>query len=552
MRKIWVKYYQEKGMTDNIKLPDKFNAWFLKENSRKHPNKAAIIFYGKEISFKELDELVDRFAAALRDIGIEKNDRVGVFLQNCPQFIISYFGAFRLGAVIVAINPMHKEIELEYELSDSGVKVLVTEDLLYPVVRNVRSRTKLEKVIVTNNQDYLPTDPTLPVPASFKLEKKTYPNTYDFQGLLREYEPIPRSAEIDLEDTALIQYTSGTTGHPKGAVITHSNIMANLVAFTKITDATDGDVFLSVMPYFHVTGMVGLMNLPIYLGATIILLGRFDLKAVLKAIEMYKVTFCILITTANIAIINYPEINKYDLSSLRYCNAGGAVVPPEICRRWEEVTGHKLVEGYGLTETTSPAIVNLMDRPKLGSIGIPIPGSDAKVVDLETGTKEVSIGEKGELIIRGPQVIKEYWNNPEGTKEALRDGWLYTGDIAKMDEDGYFYFLERRKDMIKCSGYSVFPAEVENIMYRHPAVKEVGVIGVPDPYRGNNVKAFVVLKPEYEGKISEEEIVDWSRRKMAAYKYPREVEFLKTLPKTSSGKILKRALRESERRRTEN
>lgn len=547
MLRIWAKFYQERRIVDSVELPNKVLPWFLKNNSWKYPNKPAIVFYGKRITFKELDELAGRFAAALEGSGIKKGDRVGIFLQNSPQFIISYFSALRLGAILVAMNPMCKEIELEYELNNSGTKVLVTDDQLYPVVRNIRDKTKLEKVIVTSYQDYLSNDLTLPVPASFKLEKKTYQNTHNFKDFLNAYEPISKLAEVDLEDIALIQYTSGTTGQPKGAVINHSNIMANLIATTKLLAMTDKDINLAVLPLFHVSGMMNSMNLPLYLGNTIILIGRFDIETVLKAIERYKATMTLLIVTANLAIIDYPEINKYDLSSLRYTLSGGDTVPANVARRWEEITGHKLIEGYGLSETISPTHINLPDRPKYGSFGIPIPGTDAKVVDLETGTKELPVGEAGELIVKGPQIMKGYWNNSEATKEALRDGWLYTGDIARMDDEGYFYFVARKKDMIKCSGYSVFPAEIESIIYKHPAIKEVAVIGVPDPYRGESPKAFITFKPGYKGKVTEEEIIDWCKKNMAAYKYPRKVEFVEALPKSASGKVLKRVLGEREK-----
>lgn len=286
------------------------------------------------------------------------------------------------------------------------------------------------------------------------------------------------------------------------------------------------------------------MNMMAYIGATLVAIGRFDLVTVLRAIELYRCTLTTFITTVNVAVVNFPKTKEFDLSSLRHCFSGGAPVPPAIARRWEEITGHKLIEGYGLSETTAPTHINPPHRPKYGTVGLPLPLTDARIVDVNDGATELGIGQSGEIAVRGPQVMKGYWRNPDATRRAFRDGWFLTGDIGRVDEDGYFSIEERKKDMLKVSGFAVFPAEVEAIMYRHPAIAEVGVVGVPDPYRGEDPLAFVVLKPDAKGSVTEEQIAEWCRTNMSVYKAPRQIRFLEALPKTATGKVLKRVLRD--------
>jgi acyl-CoA synthetase (AMP-forming)/AMP-acid ligase II len=330
-------------------------------------------------------------------------------------------------------------------------------------------------------------------------------------------------------------------------MLTHGNVVANCELQRVVIGVRESDVPLGVLPWFHITGMECQLNMMAYAGATLVALGRFDLETVLRAIQQYRCTLTTLIVTINVAIVNYPKTREFDLSSLRACFSGGAPVPAEIARRWEAVTGYKLIEGYGLTETTAPTHVNPPHRPRYGTVGVPLPFVDVKIVSLDDGVTELGVGQSGEIVVRGPMVMRGYWRRPDATAEAIRDGWFYTGDIGRVDEEGYFTIEERKKDMIKASGYSVFPAEVEAIMYRHPAIAEVGVVGVPDPYRGEDVLAFVVPRPDAKGKVAEAEIVEWCRQEMAVYKAPRRVRFVDALPKTASGKILKRALRETAR-----
>ncbi|UCE55123.1 MAG: AMP-binding protein [Desulfobacterales bacterium] len=545
MEKMWVKSWPD-DMPQKLVFPNKPLCDFLRDNAEEYPEKVAINYYGREIGFQELDDLSERFAVALNDLGLKKGGRVSLYLENCPQFVIAYYGTLKAGGVVVAANPMFKEDELLYELKDSGTEIIIALDHLYPLVREIQKKIQLSQVIVTSYWDFLPDNPVLPVHPSMQPPKEVFPRTLDFLDLLQKYEPEPPRPEINMhDDLALLQYTSGTTGLPKGAMITHYSLLFNTVGSAVWTRIAEDDVHLSVLPFFHVTGMIHGMNRPIYTGTTNVMISRFDTETAIKAIHDFRCTVWVSITTMNVAVINFPDIHKYNLQSLKHCSSGGAPIPKEILQRWREIVGPELVEGYGLSETISQTHVNPTSNPRYGSIGIPHFGVECRIVDVNT-QEELPIGEEGELIIKGPMVTKGYWNNPEETEKVLQDGWFATGDIARMDHDGYFYIVERKKDMIKASGYSVFPAEVEALMYEHPAVQEVAVIGVPDPHRGENIKAFIILRPQYKGKVADKEMIVWAKNKMAAYKYPRIVEFVDELPKTGSGKILKRALRDRE------
>lgn len=533
-------------MPRSLDLSEKPLQEFLRDNARINPNKVAINYYGREISFQELNIHSDKLATALCAFGLKKGDRVSLFLENSPQFVIGYFAIHKAGGVVVAANPMFKEEELEYEIKDSGAKIIISQDILYPKANKIRAEAGLSHVILTSYWDYLPQHPSLPIHPSMQAPKERFPQTFDFLELMDAYPPEPPRVDFNLqEDLALLQYTSGTTGLPKGAMITHYSLLYNVVGSTVWLGIHEGDIHLSVLPFSHVTGMIHSMNMPVYTGTTNIMLSRFDPETAMKAIQQYRCTTWTSITTMNVAVVNFPDVEKYNLSSLKRCLSGGAPVPKEILEKWRNMVGTELSEGYGLSETISQTHMNPWFSPRYGSVGLPTFGVNCRIVDVETG-KELSLEEKGELLIKGPMVMKGYWNRPEETAEVLKEGWLATGDIAKMDPDGYFYIVGRKKDLIKASGYSVFPAEVESFLYGHPAVKEVAVIGIPDPYRGENIKALIVLKPEYENKVKGEEVITWAKEKMAAYKYPRFVEFIKELPKTSSGKILKRVLREKE------
>ena len=546
MDRIWQAHWPPGVDEARIRLPDDSLPARLKATAARLPRKTALVFYGREISFTELDEASDRFAAWLRGRGVGPGDRVALYLENCPQFAVAHFGALKVGAITVALNPMHKAHELGHELEDSGARVIVAADAGREVVEGVRDRTALDTAVLVSYRDYLPEEPTLPLPPSLLEEAPRRPRGWeDFQAIvgsaatLRALEPRAR------HDTALIQYTSGTTGVPKGAELSHGNVTANCELIRAFFGIGAADVLLGVVPWFHITGMEVQLNLMAYTGATLVALHRFDVETALRAIQRYRCTVTTLIATINVAILNHEATPSHDLTSLRLCTSGGAPVPAEIARRWEATTGHALVEGYGLTETTAPTHSNPPHRPRYGTVGVPLPYTGVRIVSLEDGVTEVAPGESGEIAVRGPMVTKGYWGRPEATAEAIPDGWLRTGDIGRVDEEGYFTIEERKKDLIKASGYSVFPAEVEAIMYRHPAVAEVGVVGVPDPYRGEDVLAFVVRRTG--ATATERELVEWCRAEMAVYKAPRTVRFVPDLPKTGSGKIVKRALREQAR-----
>jgi len=547
LEKPWYKFWPE-GVPKSIEYPNISLGEVMKQAAKNYPDNPAIIYYGRRFSYRELDRLVDTFATALQDLGVKKSDRVGIMLPNIPQFAIAYYGALRAGAVCVACSPLYKGRELEHQLNDAKAETLVVMDTLYSIVQEIKAKTKLRNVIATSPRDYLP--PLLRLLAPLKgVKSHKCPGAIDFLSLMSRYEPSPKPVAVAPDDLALLQYTGGTTGVPKGAMITHRNLIVNAAQCEVLLPVRRGiDIGVTALPLFHIFGMTTAMNTHVFTGTTMLMLpDPRDQKAILKGISKYKATVFCGVPTLYVALINRPDIGKYDLSSLRACISGAAPLPVEIQRKFEQITGGRLVEGYGLTESSPVSHANPLDDPKKnrpGSIGIPVPDTDAKVVDLETGTRDLKSGETGELVIKGPQVMQGYWNKPDETDIALRNKWLYTGDIAKMDEDGYFYIVDRKKDMIDVSGLKVWPREVEEILYEHPAVNEAAVLGVPDPYRGETVKAYVTLKQGYEGKVTEKEIIEFCKEKIATYKAPTSVEFRSSLPKTLVGKILRRTLRE--------
>ncbi len=552
--KPWFKFYPE-GIPKSIPYPEVPLPQLLRDTAKKHPDHVALIFEDYKITYRELDELVDRFAAALHDLGISKGDVVALFLPNIPQFVITYYGILRVGGIVTAINPLYKEREVEYQLNNAEAKAIVTLDILYPTVKKVWKKTKVKSVIITSLKDYLPPVKRIlgtllgKIPTA-KVERE--PGVYFLKELLARYPPEPPKVEIDpKEDLAVLQYTGGTTGVPKGAMLTHYNLVANAIGAMYWLRAREAeDVHMGVLPLFHIYGMTTVMNSSIYGAGTVVLIPRFDPEKILSSIEKYKVTVFCGVPTLYAVLITHPKIDEYNLRSIKFCISGAAPLPPEVQKRFMELTGAVLVEGYGLTEASPVTHANPLDPTmktvKVGTIGIPWPDTDAKIVDPETGTKELPPGEVGELVVKGPQVMKGYWKMPEETKATLRDGWLYTGDLATVDEDGYFRIVDRKKDLIKYKGYSVYPRELEDVLYEHPAVKLCAVVGKPDPVAGEIPKAFIVLKPEYEGKVKEEEIIEWVKERVAPYKRIREVEFRRELPLTTVGKVLRRVLREEE------
>ncbi|MBS7607959.1 MAG: long-chain fatty acid--CoA ligase [Candidatus Bathyarchaeia archaeon] len=550
--KPWYKFYLP-GVRKHIDYPEVPLHEFLRTSAQKYPDKTALIYFDGRMTYKELDVLTDKFATALADLGVKKGDRVAIFLPNTPLFVISYYGILKAGAVVTAISPLYKEREVEHQLNDSEAETIVVLDLLYPIVEKVWEKTKLRNVIVGGLKDYMPTFKAVLGSLLGKIPSRSVErraNVYFFKELIARYGANPPKVEINpREDLAALQYTGGTTGISKGAMLTHMNLVSNAVMCKEWLQANEGEeVVLTVLPLFHIYGMTTSMNAPILFAGTMVLLPRFDPLAVLQAIQKYRVTVFCGAPTMYAMLLAHPDLKKYNLTSVKFCISGAAPLPPDIQKRFMEVTGGVLVEGYGLTESSPVTHANPLDKTmktvKIGSIGIPWPDTDAKIVDIETGEKELSPGEIGELIVKGPQVMKGYWKMPEETAAVLRNGWLYTGDIGKMDEDGYFYITDRKKDLIKYKGYSVYPRELEDVLYEHPAVKLCGVIGKPDPVAGEIPKAFVVLK---EGMTAtEEELMKFVNERVAPYKAIRELEIRKELPLSAVGKVLRRVLREEE------
>ncbi|MDH7563698.1 MAG: long-chain fatty acid--CoA ligase [Candidatus Bathyarchaeota archaeon] len=553
--KPWFKFWPE-GVPRTIDYPNVPLSDLLKGTVSRYPSRAALVYFDREITYRELSLAVDRFATALGALGVKKGDRVALFLPNIPQFVIAYYGAIKIGAVETAISPLYKEREVEHQLQDSEAETIVVLDMLYPIVEKVLEKTVVKRVIVTGLKEYMPSVKAIlglflgKIP-SRKVERQA--NVYFFQELLAKHAANPPKVDIDpKEDLAALQYTGGTTGTSKGAMLTHLNLVSNALACAAWLRGTEGgETFLTVLPLFHIYGMTTGMNAPIYLAGKMVMLPRFDLESTLAAIQKHRVTCFCGAPTMYSMLLAHPNFGRYDLSSVRFCISGSAPLPPEVQKKWMDATGGVLVEGYGLTESSPVTHCNPLDRSmktvKIGSIGLPWPDTDAKIMDPESGERELSVGEDGELVVKGPQVMKGYWKMAEETASVLREGWLYTGDIGRMDEDGYFYITDRKKDLIKYKGYSVYPREIEDVLYEHPAVKLCAVVGKPDAVAGEIPKAFVVLK---EGAVAaEKEIMEFVNSKVAPYKAIRELEFRIELPMTLVGKVLRRVLQEEERKK---
>jgi len=538
-----------KGVPFTLDYPEIPLYTLLDESAEKHPDATALIYQDKRITYGELKEEVDRFATALQKMGVARGDRVALFLPNVPQFVISYYGALKAGAIVTAISPLYKEREVAHQISDSGAETLVVLDILYSEVENVLGELGLKRTIVTGLKDYLPTAKRVlgsllgRVP-SYKVE--TGANVHQFLDLIKRYPPSPEAVEVDpKEDLALLQYTGGTTEVPKGAMLTHYNMVSNaLMCNAWLSVREMEEIQINVIPLYHIFGMTVTMNNTIASAGSIVLFPRFDAKEVLTAVQKYKATLFSGVPSLYTALLSQPDIAGYDLSSIKFCISGASPLPPEIQKRFMELTGGVLVEGYGLTEASPVTHANPLDPSletvKIGSIGFAWPDTEAGIMDKETGEMTL-YGDIGELVIRGPQVMKGYWNMPEETADVLKDGWLYTGDIARMDEEGYFFIVDREKDLIKFRGYSVYPREIEDVLYEHPSVKIAAVVGKPDEASGEIPKAFIVLKDGAEA--SEEEMIEFVRERIAPYKRIREVEFREELPMSLVGKVLKKDLR---------
>jgi long-chain acyl-CoA synthetase len=556
--KPWLQMYP-KQIPAALEYPPKPVQQYLVSAAENYPDKVAVHFMGKEMTYKKLYEEACIVASYLQGIGISKGDRVAIMLPNTPQSVVGYFAVLMAGGIVVQTNPLYTERELEFQMRDSGAKAIITMDILYPRVSKVMQQTDLQQVIVTAIKDYLPFPKNLVYPF---IQKKQYGivvnvkhegSTHLLSEILKTKNRDFSNFDFNFEqDIALLQYTGGTTGFPKGVMLTHKNLVANASmcqAWLYKTKPGEESV-LGILPFFHVYGMTTVMILSVMQAQKMILLPKFDVVTALKTIQKQRPTLFPGAPTIYIGILNHPELKKYDLSSIKACISGSAPLPVEIQQKFEEVTGGKLVEGYGLTESSPVTHSNfLWDRPRVkGSIGVPYPDTDAAIFSLETGER-LPAGEIGEIAVKGPQVMKGYWNRPEDTAQTIKDGWLFTGDVGYMDEQGYFYVVDRKKDMIIAGGYNIYPREIEEVFYEHPDVQEVVAAGVPDPYRGETVKVYIVLK---EGAmVTKEELNQFARKYLAAYKAPRLYEFREELPKTAVGKILRRNLVEEEKKKIE-
>ncbi|WP_409299001.1 long-chain-fatty-acid--CoA ligase [Peribacillus sp. SCS-26] len=528
--KPWQSLYPD-SISIELNIPDLSLPQLLQETAKKYPSHPAVSFYGRKTSYLELHRMSEAFASALQQNGIQKGDRVAIMLPNCPHYIISYYGILSAGAIVTQINPMSVERELHHLLNDSGAETIIAFGDFLPRVEAVRKETNLKKVIAV----------------AFQTPAAKPDGAVLFEDFLKSGNGTAGGITVDpKEDTAVLQYTGGTTGRSKGAMLTHRNLVANVLQsyeFFKFDLSFGKERCLTVIPLFHVFAMTSCMNLSIFLGAEMILLPRFDLEEVLRTIKTEQPTLFPGVPTMYVALTNHPNAEEYGIDSIEICNSGSAPMPVELLREFERKTGSRILEGYGLSEAAPVTHCNpSFAERKPGTVGIPFPSTDYKIVDTATGNDELPPGELGEVIVRGPQVMKGYWNLPEETANVLRDGWLYTGDIGLMDVEGYLSVVDRKKDMIIASGFNIYPRDIEEVLYEHPSVQEAVVIGVPHAYRGETIKAVLVLKNGREA--DEEEIQAFCRTNLASYKVPEIIEFRSQLPKTSVGKILRRALRE--------
>jgi long-chain acyl-CoA synthetase len=546
----WLKNYPE-WVPHDLKITPSTASGDFKSSAIRRPQKPAIYYFDTEISYGKIDKLSGSLAAALSDFGLKKGERIILDLQNVPQFLIGLYAAWKLGAIVVPVNPMYKEKELSYFCEDSGAKILIIlDEIAQTLDLPFLEGTSVEKILTTSALDMLPDGGKTPELLKNTM-KLSIPGTLDMLELIDQYRDTGfEEQNVSANDVAYLTYTSGTTGPPKGAMNTHGNIAFNARVYETMLRMSENEIVLGVAPLFHVTGEVAHLAIAALLGVPVVLYYRFDPGETLRLIEKWKVTMTVASITVYIALMNHPDIKNRDLSSFIKAYSGGAPVSEAIIREFQKLSGQYIYNVYGMTETNSPShIVPWGEKapvdPESGalSVGVPVPNCVMKIMDLEEGTRELAPGEVGEIVDSGPILVPGYWRKPEETEHAIRDGFLYTGDVGKMDDDGWFYVVDRKKDMIVASGYKVWPRDVEDVIYQHPAVRETAVIGEPDSYRGETVKAFVALKEGMADSVTPEDIILFCKERMAAYKYPRSVEFVSEIPKTLTGKFLRRSLR---------
>jgi long-chain acyl-CoA synthetase len=553
MDPAWIQQY-DSGVPSTCEYPSWTVPDLLRQSARRFPDSQALLFYGTRISYAELDDFASRFAIALRALGVNEGDRVALLLPNIPQTVIAYYGALKAGAVVVPTNPLYVEREIQTQVLDSGSETLITLDLFYPRIRPVRAQTGLlRRIIVTRVPDFLPPLKKLlyTLKAWWTHRSISVPReefVYDFLQLLGSVPPLngdnpPFLPPVTPDDLAQLQYTGGTTGTPKGAMLTHRNVVVNALQgrywFPELREARE--IFIGVIPFFHCYGLSTCQNLAVASGCPIILLPRFHADEVVKTIHRHRVTMFSGVPMMFALINEFPKAARYDLRSLRVCLSGASPLPATVQEQFQRLTGARISEGYGLSEAGPATHCNPIRRPHpKGSFGLPFPDTEAKIVDMETGLRELPHGQAGELIVRGPQVMRGYWNNEEETRAVLRDGWLYTGDIAWRDENGFFFFVDRKKDTIKSRGETVYPCEVEYVLGQHPAVKDAVVVGIPHQIYGESIKAYVVTKDGQS--VTEQALIEHCSKSLARFKVPAAIEFRAALPRTVIGKVLRRTL----------
>ena len=537
----WFKFY-EPGVRMNFEIPEITLVEMLKRTEQRFPNNPALIFAGKTTTYREMNVLIERMAKVFVQRGIQKGDRISIFMPNSANWVITFFAILRVGAVVVQTNTLYVENELKALLQDSGAIGVVSIPQLLPRIAPIQAEVGLKLVALDSLSGFsgLTGLGLADNPVFLDIEESLVDASLD--GV----ESLPLVSRS--EELAVLQYTGGTTGTAKGVMLTHRNLVANAMqAWEWIVGREGEERVLTVLPLFHIYALTACMNFALLSGGAMIILPKFDIDAVLQHINDYRPTFFPGAPTMYVAVINHPRIKEYNVSSIRCCLSGSAPLPKEVAIRFAELTGGRLVEAYGLSESSPATHLNPIFHARVGSIGIPAPNTDAKIMDLETGQRKLPPGGIGELVLKGDQVMLAYWQKPEETESVLRDGWLYTGDIAYMDEEGFFYIVDRKKDMIISGGYNVYPRDVEEVLYTHPAVREAVCAGIPDAYWGEMVKAYIVLKDETS--VTEEEVLAYCQGKLAAYKIPKKIEFREELPKTAVGKVLRRFLVKEERER---
>ena len=551
----WFQHY-ENGVPFEIPFEKKLLPDFLERSAKRFPDNSAINFEGYRVTYKELNSMVEKFSAHLHSYGIKKGDAVAVLLPNLISCAIAYYAIIKIGGIVVMNNPLYSDRELEHQFNDSGAKVLITLDLLANRMIDLRPRTQIKQIIYATIGDFLPPVKKVLFKLFGRKKKlsalvKDADNLYRFGDLMKTKVPGAPKIKITPDDVAMYQYTGGTTGVSKGVMLTHENLSNHTQQLKSwLPQFEEGkEVMLGALPFFHVFGLTVCMNFSILMGWENVIVAKPQADNLIKAITGHRPTFAPLVPTMYINILKHPGVEKADMTSIRACFSGSAPMPVEVIKEFEAKTGSVIIEGYGLTESSPIVCVNPFSGiRKPGSIGIPFPNTMCRIVNIEDGETDVAPGECGELLVKGPQVMRGYWKKPEETEKTVKGGWLHTGDVARMDEDGYFYIVDRIKELIISGGYNVYPRDIEEVIYSHPDIVEVAVIGIPHPSRGEAAKVFAVLK---EGKkMKQKELIDYCSGKLAKYKLPTKVEFRESLPKSAVGKILKRVLKEEELQKT--